>query len=64
MVEADVSENLKAPRVEKKAPGVLSMEEVEKLLEQPGRENPKEIRDRAMLELLYATGIGFPSSSA
>ena len=57
MVEADVSENLKAPRVEKKAPGVLSMEEVEKLLEQPGRENPKEIRDRAMLELLYATGI-------
>ena len=57
MVAADVSENLKAPRVEKKAPGVLSMEEVEKLLEQPGRENPKEIRDRAMLELLYATGI-------
>ena len=57
LVEADVSENLKAPRVEKKAPGVLSLEEVEKLLEQPGRENPKEIRDRAMLELLYATGI-------
>lgn len=57
LVEADVSENLKAPRVEKKTPGVLSLEEVEKLLEQPGRENPKEIRDRAMLELLYATGI-------
>ena len=57
IVAADLSENLKAPRVEKKVPGVLSLEEVEKLLEQPGRENPKEIRDRAMLELLYATGI-------
>lgn len=57
IIRADVSENLKAPRVEKKAPGILNMEEVEKLLEQPGHENPKEIRDRAMLELLYATGI-------
>lgn len=56
-VRTDLSENLKAPRVEKKMPGILSMEEVERLLEQPGEENPKEIRDKAMLELLYATGI-------
>lgn len=33
------------------------MGEVVRLLEQPGRNTPKEIRDRAMLELLYATGI-------
>lgn len=56
-VKTDLSENLKAPRVEKKMPGILSMEEIERLLEQPGAENPKEIRDKAMLELLYATGI-------
>lgn len=57
IVSCDVSENLKAPKVEKKEPGVLGMGEVEKLLEQPGHDGPKEIRDRAMLELLYATGI-------
>ncbi|MBQ7839217.1 MAG: site-specific tyrosine recombinase XerD [Lachnospiraceae bacterium] len=57
LVDADVSEFLKPPKVEKKVPGILSMEDVEKLLAQPGRDNPKEIRDRAMLELLYATGI-------
>lgn len=57
IVKADVSENIKAPRVEKRMPGILSMEEIGRLLEQPGEDNPKEIRDRAMLELLYATGI-------
>lgn len=57
ILTTDISENLKAPKVEKRVPGILSMQEVEKLLEQPGRETPKEIRDRAMLELLYATGI-------
>lgn len=57
MMPLDVSENLKAPRVEKRIPGILKLEDVEKLLEQPGHGNPKEIRDRAMLELLYATGI-------
>ena len=57
MVSEDVSENLKAPRIEKKMPEILTMGEVVRLLEQPGRNTPKEIRDRAMLELLYATGI-------
>ena len=57
MVSEDVSENLKAPRIEKKLPEILSMGEVVRLLEQPGKNTPKEIRDRAMLELLYATGI-------
>jgi len=53
----DVSENLRAPRVEKREPGILSMEEVDRLLKKPTDANIKEIRDRAMLELLYATGI-------
>ena len=56
-IEEDPSENLKAPHVVKRAPGVLTMEEVTKLLEQPCLENPKEIRDKAMMELLYATGM-------
>lgn len=48
---------LKSPKIEKKIPETLSPEEVVRLLEQPKGRNPKEIRDRAMLELLYATGI-------
>lgn len=57
MIGEDISEKLKAPRIEKKAPEILSMEEAVNLLEQPGGDTPKEIRDKAMLELLYATGI-------
>lgn len=57
IVAEDVSENLKAPHIEKKLPEVMTMQEVVKLLEQPGGRSPKEIRDKAMLELLYATGI-------
>lgn len=57
IVSADVSENLKAPKVEKKVPEILTTQEVFRLLEQPRGNQPKEIRDKAMLELLYATGI-------
>ena len=57
MVQEDVAGNLKAPKIEKKAPDILKMEEVVKLLEEPKGSNPKELRDKAMLELLYATGI-------
>lgn len=56
-IHRDPAELLKAPRVEKKAPTILTVEEVNCLLAQPGSEAPKEIRDKAMLELLYATGI-------
>ena len=57
MVQEDLSEQLKAPKIEKKAPEIMSPEEVVRLLEQPSGETHKEIRDKAMLELLYATGI-------
>ena len=56
-VTTDPAENLKAPKVEKKVPDVLSVEETKRLLEKPGDRTPKGLRDRAMLELLYATGI-------
>ncbi len=57
MVDKDISEGLKAPKVEKKIPEILTPQEVFRLLEQPTGDQPKEIRDKAMLELLYATGI-------
>ena len=57
MAEEDLAANLKAPKIEKKVPEILQMDEVVKLLEEPKGKNPKEIRDKAMLELLYATGI-------
>lgn len=50
-------ENIQAPHVEKKAPEVLTVEEVELLLAQPSPQKTKGVRDRAMLELLYATGM-------
>ncbi|MBQ4536447.1 MAG: site-specific tyrosine recombinase XerD [Lachnospiraceae bacterium] len=53
----DIAIDLQAPRIEKKLPQILSVEETEKLLEQPSGVEPKELRDKAMLELLYATGI-------
>lgn len=56
-VSADVASPLKAPKIEKKLPEILSEREVTRLLEQPSGKTPKQIRDRAMMELLYATGI-------
>lgn len=57
MVGEDISGVLKSPKIEKKAPEIMTMNEVNTLLEQPNGDTPKEIRDKAMLELLYATGI-------
>ena len=57
MIKKDPAELLKAPKIEKKAPVILSVDEVNRLLAQPEGKTPKEIRDKAMLELLYATGI-------
>lgn len=57
IVKEDFAEQLKPPKLEKKLPEILSVEEVNILLEQPSKITPKEIRDKAMLELLYATGM-------
>lgn len=56
-IDKDITDSLKSPKVEKKLPEILTKEETERLLEQPGGSTPKELRDKAMLELLYATGI-------
>lgn len=57
IVKEDPTVNLHAPKQEKKLPNILTPHEVEILLNQPNMENAKGIRDRAMLELLYAAGV-------
>lgn len=57
VISDNPASNLKAPKIEKKIPGILTVEEMEQLLKQPNLSTPKGIRDKAMLELLYATGI-------
>lgn len=56
-IQEDPSEHLRPPRVERQAPEILSVEEVDLLMRQPDTKTPKGLRDKAMLELLYATGI-------
>lgn len=56
-IERDPTINLDAPKQEKRLPRVLSVEDVGNLLEQPDLKTPSGIRDRAMLEVLYATGL-------
>ncbi len=56
-IDKDPTTNLESPKLEKKLPRVLSVDEVELLLKQPKVTEPAGLRDKAMLELLYATGI-------
>jgi len=57
VVEEDPTEGLESPKMEKKLPKILSVNEVNLLLEQPKCVDLKGYRDKAMLEILYATGI-------
>ena len=56
-VKRDPTDGMQSPKIEKKAPSILSSEEVELLLEQPSNVDLKGIRDKAMLEFAYATGM-------
>ena len=56
LTESPVVE-VKVDRGEKKLPQILSSREIELLLAQPSAVEPKGIRDKAMLEVMYATGI-------
>ena len=56
-VAQNPTDELSSPRLERKLPKVLTVREVERLLNQPDILNPAGKRDKAMLELLYATGI-------
>lgn len=55
-LDSNPAETLESPRLWERMPDVLTVEEVEKLLEAPGTDTPLGLRDAAALELLYATG--------
>ncbi len=57
IVSEDPTNGIQSPKIEKKAPSILSSQEVSLLLEQPNGEDLKSIRDKAMLEIAYATGM-------
>lgn len=56
-VKVDPTSHIQSPKIEKKAPSVLTAKEVELLLEQPKDVDLKGTRDKAMLEFAYATGM-------
>jgi integrase/recombinase XerD len=57
LLERDPTATLSTPRRSRKLPQVLTRGEVEKLLSQPSGTEPAALRDRALLELMYACGL-------
>ena len=57
ILEVDPTTKLRAPRHERRLPNVLTRDEVAKLLEQPVGTEPTALRDRALLEVMYACGL-------
>lgn len=56
-VKVDPTQNIQSPKIEKRVPSILTSKEVELLLDQPKDIDLKGIRDKAMLEFAYATGM-------
>ena len=56
-IAADPAEDLRAPRAWPALPKYLDLDEVDRLLAQPDISTPRGIRDKALIELLYATGL-------
>ena len=57
LIPEDPSVNLESPKIRRNLPGYLRLEEIERLLNQPDVKTPIGLRDRAMLETLYSTGL-------
>jgi integrase/recombinase XerD len=57
LVNTDPTENLESPKIRNSLPTYLRMEEINRLLEAPNLSTPIGLRDRAMLEILYSTGL-------
>lgn len=57
LIAVDPSLHLESPKIRRTLPGYLRLEEVERLLQQPDANTPLGLRDRAMLEVLYSTGL-------
>lgn len=57
ILKEDPAERIKAPKAEQAKQEIITVAELETLLQMPDKDTPKGLRDRAMLEVLYATGI-------
>ncbi len=57
VVSSDLTEHLESPRVGKYLPTYIGEDDVEFLLAMPATDNPSGLRDRAMLRMLWATGM-------
>src|SRR6266478_2102313 len=57
LISVDPSLNLESPKIRRSLPGYLRLEEIERLLAQPDDKTPIGLRDRAMLDVLYSTGL-------
>ncbi|MEQ8201716.1 MAG: site-specific tyrosine recombinase XerD [Syntrophomonadaceae bacterium] len=57
LVNLNPTTDMETPKIKRKLPQVLTIQEVDKLMEQPNVAKPLGLRDRAMLELIYGTGI-------
>jgi integrase/recombinase XerD len=57
LITTDPSLNLESPKIRRSLPGYLRLEEIERLLVQPNDKTPLGLRDRAMLDVLYSTGL-------
>jgi integrase/recombinase XerD len=57
LIAEDPSLNLESPKIRRSLPGYLRLEEVERLVAQPDEKTPLGLRDRAMLDVLYSTGL-------
>jgi len=57
LIESDPAANLESPKIRRSLPGCLRIGEVDHVLEQPDASTPLGLRDRAMLEVLYSTGL-------
>ncbi|MFB3919853.1 site-specific tyrosine recombinase XerD [Candidatus Velamenicoccus archaeovorus] len=57
LIKSDVSSYIDSPKLWKKIPDVLNLDEVERLIEAPDLNTPQGVRDRAILEVMYATGM-------
>jgi integrase/recombinase XerD len=57
LIATDPSINLESPKIRRSLPGYLRLDEVERLLSQPDQKTALGVRDRAMLEVLYSTGL-------
>ncbi|WP_173924578.1 site-specific tyrosine recombinase XerD [Agromyces sp. Marseille-P2726] len=64
VLESDVSRDLRTPKLPMRLPKAIPVDEVEELIAAAGGDEPRQLRDAALLELLYATGARVSEATA